>query len=211
MKKIIIFLTILFLVIISFIKLLDNYYSDKTKDYIYIHTTKIIQNNLTKSLNNGIINNLDSNELVNINYNQSTNVSDVIINTNLINQLLLNTNTTLENNFKNNNEYILEVPLGTLISENLFAGKGRIIKIPIIQTGTFITDITTDTKEFGINSSKVDIYLNINFDCLAVIPFNQSILNIDYQFLLGSFVIMGDVPNYYYASSNKESFPYIPN
>ena len=149
--------------------------------------------------------------MVNINYNQSTNVSDVIINTNLINQLLLNTNTTLENNFKTNNEYILEVPLGTLISENLFAGKGRIIKIPIIQTGTFITDITTDTKEFGINSSKVDIYLNVNFDCLAVIPFNQNILNIDYQFLLGSFVIMGDVPNYYYASSNKESFPYIPN
>lgn len=211
MKKILICLIICFLIILIIIKILDNYYSEKTKEYIYVQTKEVIQKNLTQTINKGIINYLDSDELLDINYNADTNVSDVIINTKIINNILTNTASLLEKSFQEDSEYILEIPIGTLISENLLAGKGKIIKIPIVQKGSFITDILTDTKEFGINSYQVDLYLNINFNYLAIIPFNQNTLNIDYKFLLGSFVIMGEVPNYYYASSTDKSFPYIPN
>lgn len=211
MKKLIVCLISILLFILFIVKVLDNYYSPKTEEYIYLNSKDLIQKSITKTISQGILKYIDSDMLINTSYNKNTNVSDVVINSKMVNEILLQTNQLLDMTFKKETEYLLEIPIGTLISKNLFSGIGKKIKIPIVQSNTYISDIKTNTEEFGINSTKVEIYLNIKFDCLALIPFNHKTLNIDYNFLIGSFIIMGQVPNYYYASSDDKSFPYIPN
>lgn len=211
MKKIIVCLISILLFILFIVKVLDNYYSPKTEEYIYLNSKDLIQKSITKTISQGILKYIDSDMLINTSYNKNTNVSDVVINSKMVNEILLQTNEMLDMTFKKETEYLLEIPIGTLISKNLFSGIGKKIKIPIVQSNTYISDIKTNTEEFGINSTKVEIYLNIKFDCLALIPFNHKTMNIDYNFLIGSFIIMGQVPNYYYASSDDKSFPYIPN
>lgn len=208
------FLILLLIIPIVLIQIIDNYFGPKTNEYIYNQTKVLVSNTFSSLINESIMPYIDQEHLVEITYKEEDNVSNVILNTVLFNKILSKVYTLMENTFQtnmNNFFHDLEIPLGSLISKTIFAGRGHIIDIPITPIGAYNVDLKTSTKTIGINSQALEVYLEIEIDVETIIPFNPMTHKITSSFLLCSFIIQGEVPNYYYASSNNESFPYIPN
>ena len=198
------------LIIVSFA---DNYYSDRTTMYIgkqiELASTKTFQ----EVVNQNVLNKIDPNTLVKINYNQTNNVNSVIINTPIVNNILNEAYSVIEEVFdKHLEEYFLdlEIPLGTLISKSIFSGLGPDIKIPITPVGSYKLDILTNTMSYGINNSLIEIYLSIEVDIEALIPLQKTKFPCKTKIIILSQVIQGEVPKYYYSSNVNDSFPYIP-
>ena len=105
----------------------------------------------------------------------------------------------------------LNIPIGSLISKNLFAGRGMNIKIPVIPIGSYSADLKTKSKSIGINTSVIEVVVEVIFNIETIVPLNKQTNTIQNEFLLSSIVIQGEVPNYYYASDSNESFPYVPS
>ena len=207
-------LTIIVMIPTTIIIIADNYYSDRTTMYIgkqiEMSSTRMFQNVVHKN----VLNNVDVKELVYINYNEISNVSSVIINTKLVNQILLDANIVLSQIFYEHlDEYFvdLEIPIGTMFSKSLFAGMGPSIKIPITPVGSYKVDILTNTIPYGINNSLIELYLSIDVDIEALIPLQKTKFPSSTKIIILSQLIQGEIPKYYYSSNSGESFPYIPD
>lgn len=212
MKKVIIIVISILLVFLMFIKVMDTYYSETTRKYIYNETKNLVSNNINSLISKSISPYLEE-ELVYINYQDKV-VSNVIINTPLYNKILKNIHNELNKIFDNNmNNYFndLNIPIGSLISKNLFAGRGMNIKIPVIPIGSYSADLKTKSKSIGINTSVIEVVVEVIFNIETIVPLNKQTNTIQNEFLLSSIVIQGEVPNYYYASDSNESFPYVPS
>lgn len=213
-KKYIIILLILLTIPIIFIRIIDNYFSPKTHEYIYNQTQVLVSNTFSSLLTESIVPYISEQEMFKVNYKDQNKVSSVILNTTLINNILDKVYILMENNFQDNLDNFfknLEIPIGSLISKTIFAGKGHIIDIPIIPIGAYFVDIITKKEAIGINSQVLEVYIVIKVTVETIIPFNPVTNEITSNFLLASSIIQGDVPNYYYASNSNESFPYVPS
>jgi sporulation protein YunB len=199
------------LIIVSFA---DNYYSDRTTMYIGKQIELASTKTLQEVINRNVLNEVNSNELVNINYSDTSNISSVIINTKLVNNILNDAYNVMDEVFNNHlEEYFvdLEIPLGTLVSKSIFSGMGPNIRIPITPVGSYKLDILTNTISYGINNSLIEIYLKINMDIEALIPLQKEKFPTETKIIILSQVIQGEVPKYYYSSNGDASFPYIPD
>lgn len=177
---------------------------------IELASTKTLQ----EVINGNILNEVNSSDLVSISYSDTSNISSVIINTKLINNILKDAYSVMDEVFNNHlKEYFvdLEIPLGTLISKSVFSGLGPNIKIPITPVGAYQLDILTNTISYGINNSLIELYLKINIDIEALIPLQKERFPIETKIIILSQVIQGEVPKYYYSSNGDASFPYIPD
>lgn len=199
------------LIIVSFA---DNYYSDRTTMYIGKQIELASTKTLQEVINRNVLNEVNSNELVNINFSDTSNISSVIINTKLVNNILNDAYNVMDEVFNNHlEEYFvdLEIPLGTLVSKSIFSGMGPNIKIPITPVGSYKLDILTNTISYGINNSLIELYLKINVDIEALIPLQKEKFPTETKIIILSQVIQGEVPKYYYSSNGDASFPYIPD
>ncbi len=199
------------LIIVSFA---DNYYSDRTTMYIGKQIELASTKTLQEIINRNVLNEVNSNELVNISYSDTSNISSVIINTKLVNNILNDAYSVMDEVFNNHlEEYFadLEIPLGTLISKSIFSGVGPNIKIPITPVGSYKLDILTNTISYGINNSLIELYLKVEVDIEALIPLQKEKFPTETKIVILSQVIQGEVPKYYYSSNGDASFPYIPD
>lgn len=211
-KRFIFFLAIMMIISMIILKTIDNYYSRTTKDYIYNETKIVVYNTLNTIISEAISPFL-TDDLILVSKSDDR-VSNVIINSNLNNQILKAVHNKLSEEFHNNLEQsfnTLMIPIGSLISKNIFAGKGFNVKIPIKPIGSYSVDLKTRSYTQGINTSILEVVLVIAFNVQTIIPMNVTTNIVQNEFLLSSVLIQGDVPNYYYASSNNESFPYVPD
>lgn len=210
-KRFFIFLVFLLLFSLIIVKIIDNYYSDTTKDYIYNEAKLLVYNTLNTVINESISPFLKD-DLILVNKYEDK-VTNVIINSKLNNQILASVHNKLNEIFsKNLNNYFnsLQIPIGSLISKNILAGRGFDVNIPIKPIGSYTVDLKTKSKTQGINTSILEVVLIINFTIQTIIPMNISTSAVSNEFLLSSILIQGEVPNYYYASTNTDSFPYVP-
>ncbi len=215
-KKIKFLILICFIIIIpvTFISFADNYYSDKTTMYIGKQIELASTQTFKEVINHNVLSKLDSEKLVNIHYNSNMQISSVIINTKMVNQILSDAHIVIDNIFKAHlEEYFqdLEIPIGTLISKSIFSNLGPVIKIPITPVGAYHLDILTTTTPYGINNSLIEVFLDINVDIEALIPLQKKSFPCNTKIVILSQVIQGEIPKYYYSSGNEGSFPYIPD
>lgn len=212
--KILVFTCLIIFIPLIIVSFADNYYSDRTTMYIGKQIELASTKTLQEVINGNILNEVNSSDLVSISYSDTSNISSVIINTKLINNILKDAYSVMDEVFNNHlKEYFvdLEIPLGTLISKSVFSGLGPNIKIPITPVGAYKLDILTNTISYGINNSLIELYLKINIDIEALIPLQKERFPIETKIIILSQVIQGEVPKYYYSSNGDASFPYIPD
>ena len=72
-------------------------------------------------------------------------------------------------------------------------------KIPfkISLVGSTNNETKINVEEYGINSSKVEVVLNINFKMMVLLPFKSKEIVINKTIILDSKIIQGKVPDYY--------------
>lgn len=91
----------------------------------------------------------------------------------------------------------LQIPLGSLLGSDLFAGLGPKISFQIMPYGTAETDIITNFKEAGINQTMLDVSVKVKADVSVLMPTLRKKSTVETTVPVMQTVIVGDVPDSY--------------
>ena len=105
----------------------------------------------------------------------------------------------------NKNGIVLEVPIGLITNNYLFANLGPKIPVKISLTGEFESFVSTDVIEYGINNAMLTIYINIKVSEQITMPFITNKVTIENKIPIFMSLVNGTIPNYYIGGFNKNS------
>ena len=107
--KILVFTCLIIFIPLIIVSFADNYYSDRTTMYIGKQIELASTKTLQEVINGNILNEVNSSDLVSISYSDTSNISSVIINTKLINNILKDAYSVMDEVFNNHlKEYFVE-------------------------------------------------------------------------------------------------------
>lgn len=203
-------ITIIFILIcfISFLTLsfISGYFSNRVKSYItqevMLSSSKVIK----QTIEDGVLKTIDASQLVivkSINDNSST----IYINTNQVNKILNSVNEVLDELVLFNTSVdSIYLPFTIIFSDTLFQN-GPKIKIDVIEVGSFKSDIKTNLKEFGINNTLFELYIEVSINYEAIIPMVTQEIQVITKIPIVIEIIQGEIPNYYYQNSDSKYIP----
>ena len=208
-----IILVILFIVIVSFIEI--KYFSHKSEtillDYSSNKITNIINEIINESINNKIYR-YKYNDIIKIDGQNNENITSIDFDNEIVNSMLymvsdeiLGKIKLLESNNYNNlnlkyissNDKVYYVPYGVIYGSSILSNLGPKIPFKISLVGSTNNETKINIDEYGINSSKVEVVLNINFKMMVLLPFKSKEIVINKTIILDSKIIQGKVPDYY--------------
>ena len=197
--KILIILAVAVLTLTIILKSITPVFEEKCKEKVWeiaTNITNIESSEVLKQKNYGNIVELVKDELGNI----SVIKSDVVI----INEIASDIAVEIQKGLSKLQTEEIEIPAGSFLGSNLFAGIGPSIKIRIIPSGSIKTDIKTEFVSTGINQTMHRIYLELQCEVKILTPFNTIDSTITNQVLLVETVIIGDIPSSYYNIEGVE-------
>ena len=209
--------------VIVFDVVVFNLFGNSLSDNIS-HMTKVKIEELNKYYLNKVIKsklNVDTSDYIKINL-VNNNIVSVDIDNNKTNKLLDSIITDLENIVKdiengNINDYynleflygdngiILLVPVGTLYNNTLLYDLGPKIPIKVSFLENINAYVDVDVIEYGINSSLVKLYINIELEQLIEMPIDKEKTVSKYNFLIASKLVNGKVPDFYNGINSNSS------
>ena len=159
---------------------------------------------MTEALKKPINEQLSKNKILDCKYDNNQVIKGVYINAEVANAIIIEVNQTINQLIDENviNEAIskIDIPLGSLVSKAIFSNSGPNISIKAIPISSYKSNIYTKTKSLGINNSNFEVYVNIKIDVQTLIPLKEQSINYESNVLLGSILIQGEIPYYYYYS-----------
>lgn len=209
----VILLIIIVIFILSFIQIkLFSYKSEPILlEYTSSNTTNIISSIINESINNKIYKyNYDN--IINVVKDSNGNITNIDFNNEIINNMLyLVTDEILSNirliesskyeninsKYLSSNDKVYYVPYGVTYGNSILSNLGPKIPFKINMIGSSNNDTKINVREYGINSSIVEVVLNINFKMQVILPFKSNEININKSIILDSKIIQGKVPDYY--------------
>ena len=208
-----ILLVILFIVIVSFIEI--KYFSHKSEtillDYSSNKITNIINEIINESINNKIYR-YKYNDIIKIDGQNNENITSIDFDNEIVNSMLYMVSDEIlgkiklleSNNYDNlnlkyisSNDKVYYVPYGVIYGSSILSNLGPKIPFKISLVGSTNNETKINVEEYGINSSKVEVVLNINFKMMVLLPFKSKEIVINKTIILDSKIIQGKVPDYY--------------
>lgn len=208
-----IILVILFIVIVSFIEI--KYFSHKSEtillDYSSNKITNIINEIINESINNKIYR-YKYNDIIKIDGQNNGNITSIDFDNEIVNSMLYMVSDEIlgkiklleSNNYDNlnlkyisSNDKVYYVPYGVIYGSSVLSNLGPKIPFKISLVGSTNNETKINIDEYGINSSKVEVVLNINFKMMVLLPFKSKEIVINKTIILDSKIIQGKVPDYY--------------
>ncbi len=89
------------------------------------------------------------------------------------------------------------IPYGIIYNNSILSNLGPKIPYRIYMVGNTNNDTKINIEEYGINSSKVEVVLNISVNMQVLLPFSSENFAVNKSIILDSKIIQGKVPNYY--------------
>lgn len=179
----------------------------------------VLNNGVKKYLANG-----EMGDLLEILYNDKD-INLIRYNTKVINQVMIDITDILEQDMdylvrgdidkielgvknissdyydKINDGIIYGVSMGSATGNQLLANLGPKIPLRLSVIGSVMTDIKSDIKDYGLNNAMINIYVEIEVDCVIQMPFMSKKVKVRDKIPLTMEVIQGSVPSYYYGSN----------
>lgn len=91
----------------------------------------------------------------------------------------------------------LELPLGTLLGWELLSGRGPLIKVKILYTGTASAEFENTFSAVGINQTQHQIVFCIDADICVLLPGRQVSRTVSTRVCVAETIIVGKVPETY--------------
>lgn len=198
-KHRVIFFFILFGIIMTF--LIKGYFSISVQEYIRYDCTNKINEIIIKTINEQVVANLENESLMHVTYNDNKEVVYAYIDTKKTNEILGVTSEAivdLTNNFNENGNNTIEIPLGYIFSSNVFFGSNITLPVNVSNIATYNVRLDTNVEEYGINSSLVTVSLDYNFTFKAMVPLITNDILVSNSVPLLTTVLYGEVPNYFF-------------
>ena len=212
-KKIdIVFSIIVFIIIMTYIFLrVFTYRSEKILiDYVKNESINIINSFINESANKVVYS--EENEIINVDKNNNGDIVSLNFDNKRINKIFYNVTNNLLNNLYdlengnynglrirkiNDNDSIYYVPSGVISNLSVLTLIGPKIPFKIKLIGNVNNEIKNEIREYGINSSIIEVFLSIKIEFQVILPFKTRIYTINKNVLLDSKIIQGNIPKYY--------------
>lgn len=176
--------------------------------------TNYLTNKVNDDINASTLKKYNINDLITLNYNQKKIVA-INYNLNEAYQLMQNIKNDLNKKTKpyhnsiyksnTNNDYYLSIPIYNYTSNYFLANLGPKIKIKSNIIQSVSGNIKTKIKNYGINTSLIELYIEFDIKSTIIIPFEKKVLTNKYEILISSKVIEGDVPSLYQGLFESKS------
>lgn len=180
---------------------MNGYFSDRIEIYMNNKGTLFTQNYLEEAIRENVVKSIDFDSMYYINKTDEE-VNQVLINTSKINQILSDVNKTLNINIKSLNNELISIPIGVVFGDTLFSQLGPNINLKIVPVGSYVCDVMSDVKEYGINNSLFEIYICVTLKIETMIPLRNSEANVVCKIPLVMQILQGKVPRYYYNTDS---------
>lgn len=95
----------------------------------------------------------------------------------------------------------LRIPLGNLLSQEVFSGIGPRIPVKVRPGAVARADFSEEFTTVGINQVKHRIYLNVSMSVYIISALGQRSETVSATVPVAESIIVGEVPNYYAAGS----------
>ena len=107
----------------------------------------------------------------------------------------------LQSRLENSDTGVLEIPIGSLLSREVFAAYGPRIKIKVIPGGIAEADFSAEFVSCGINQVKHKIYLNVSLTVSFISATMNNSQTVTTKVPVSETLVSGDVPRYYGGSA----------
>ncbi len=143
-------------------------------------------------------------DLMEVKYDEYGNVSMIQANTISINKIASNVAKATQSRLEEISEMGVNVPLGSVLGGQLFAGKGPSIHITVIAAGSVDTEFISEFTSAGINQTRHRIILKLTTTMAVVAPVGSSNIKAVTQVAVAESIIVGDVPDSYVNVDNED-------
>lgn len=221
---------LLYLVLVGFICafLFIYYFSKNLGDGLIKCAEDEMERLIILVLNNGVkkyLTNSDMKDLLEIRYNDGD-INLIRYNTKVINQVMMDITDILESDIdylvrgdidkielgvknissdyydKINDGIIYGVSMGSATGNQLLANLGPKIPLRLSVIGSVMTSIKSDIKDYGLNNAMINVYVEIEVECVIQMPFMSKNIRVKDRVPLTMEVIQGSIPSYYYGSNS---------
>ena len=220
----IVIIAIISLILATFLlKYINKEISPKLINYASLEIKKLSNIIITESINEEEFERLNVDDIYKITKNNNNEILTVDINTVILNKMIKKTTENIqerlkklekgevdENNQENKNGVVLKIPLGEIYNNFLLADLGPKIPVKLKIIGNIETKINTNVKNYGINSSLIELSLDITVKEKVILPISTNEIRVNQTFPLTIKMIEGKIPNYYSNGINKSEILSIP-
>lgn len=180
-------------------------------NYASLKSVNIINTIVNKSINSVLFNNKNKN-LIKDYKNTDGQITSLDFDAEKINRITYLISEELLKNINNleitmgqelnikSNKYIdklLYIPYGIIYNIPVISNLGPQIPFKIDFLGSVNPETSINIKEYGINSSLVEINLIIDLNIEVILPFNSKKEHITKKIILDSKIVQGKIPEYY--------------
>lgn len=98
----------------------------------------------------------------------------------------------------------ISIPVGSIVSNGIFSGKGPDINITMLPAGAVNTGFSTEFENAGINQTRHRVYLEVSAEVRIVAPLSGSAIEVKTLVPITEMIIVGDVPDTYINVTDKD-------
>lgn len=139
--------------------------------------------------------NIDYNSIVKLGNNENGEIRSLEIDTVKVNMLKSKITSTVGEMLKKNEEFVLSIPIGTIIGNEYTVGRGPEIKFKMKLSSTAKTNFTSQFTGAGINQVLHRIVITVDYQGYILIPWYRSSFSQNTNYIAAETVIVGIVPD----------------
>ncbi len=206
MKKLktLIIMILLLLIPLTIISSLDNYFSERTEEYLE-HAVTFAASDIFSNASLEVADFAADTPFLKYSYDENNQITGVYVDTITVNLILTKVSqlisTSLSNGAIEEKLGSVPIPLGQFISKSIFANAGPDIIIKTSPMYSYTTDLYTTTTDYGINNTLLEVYILAVINIEAFIPLISQNISLETKIYLISEVLQGSIPVYYFSAS----------
>ena len=138
-------------------------------------------------------------DLITITRDKENNVKMLQTNTKNINKIISDIPVNIVSKFNEEQNSNISIYLGSITGLKIFSAVGPKINIRISHVGNVNTKLVSEFTAQGINQTLHRVYLNLDCEVTILTPYDTIKQKIENQVLIAESVIVGVVPDFYFA------------
>jgi len=150
--------------------------------------------------------NITYNELVTFSYDENKKISAMQVDTVRINKLKSRVSRSALMAINNVKPQDIEIPLGTVLGNELFLGRGPNIPVKIAPVSIVNVNISEDFLAGGINQVRHRVFVDVTADIDILLPRKNASTTVTSRITVAETVIVGEIPLIYSDTESKQNY-----
>lgn len=198
-KKLLFVFSILFFLITVISAVIFIYFENNLASQLKVYARKAAENKIGSAVNLAVISELENagityDSIIDIDKDEGGRITSVRADMMAVNFAKSRLDVAVAEYCDGAEFYQLKIPVGNLLGNALFYGKGFELTVRFRPLGASSTRMTGVFSEAGMNQTLYRIAFTVSADTAIVFPFNYTEIPIECETVIAETIIVGDVP-----------------